>query len=84
VLRNCQPQGRGRSYGAWVSLVALMGILWTCGRERPHEPEAVASLHLTCSPVSRGVHCTLFALFREVGLCSLLIDAVPPAAVPNL
>jgi hypothetical protein len=66
VLRNCRPHSRAHAYGAWVSLVALIGILWTCGRERPHDPDDVASLHLTCFPVSRGVHCKLSALFRDV------------------
>ena len=66
MLRNGRTQGRASAYGAWVSLVALVGILWAFGREHPREPEAIASLRLTCSPASRGVNCKLFALFRDV------------------
>jgi hypothetical protein len=46
--------------------VALVGILWAFGREHPREPEAIASLRLTCSPASRGLNCKLFALFHDV------------------
>jgi hypothetical protein len=65
VLPNCQQQIRARM-AMWVSLVALVGILSACARERPRDPEGIASLRLTCSPVPRGVRCRLVALFREV------------------
>jgi hypothetical protein len=47
-------------------LVALIGISLACGRERPHEPDEVAFVRLTCVPISQGLRCQLSALFRDV------------------
>jgi hypothetical protein len=55
-----------RSYTRRISLVAIMGLSLSCGRERPPEPDEVAFVRLTCLPASEGVRCQLLALFRDV------------------
>jgi hypothetical protein len=55
---------RGHGCG-WVCVAA---ILSACGRSGPPDAQDVAALHLTCAPASRGVHCRLLALSRDVSL----------------
>jgi hypothetical protein len=47
-------------------LFVVAGIVSSCGRGGSHDDQEVASLYLTCAPASRGVHCQLLALFRDV------------------
>jgi hypothetical protein len=55
---------RGHAYG-WVCFV---GVVSACGCGASPDAQDVAALHLTCAPASRGVHCRLLALSRDVSL----------------
>jgi len=48
------------------SCVFVVSVLSACGHADPPDAHDVASLYLTCTPASRGVHCRLLALSRDV------------------
>jgi carboxypeptidase family protein len=47
------------------SCVCVVAVLSACGHVDPPDAHDVASLYLTCTPASRGVHCRLLALSRD-------------------
>jgi hypothetical protein len=49
----------------WPCFLAVVAILVACPGEIREQPMGVASLSLTCRPVSYGVQCRLLALSRD-------------------
>jgi hypothetical protein len=47
-------------------LFMVAAVVSSCDRGDSHDDQEVASLYLTCAPASRGVHCQLLALSRDV------------------
>jgi hypothetical protein len=69
VSERCRTGGESlapRCSAGRAALVALLGISLACDGGRPHQPDEVAFVQLTCRPASQGVRCQLLALFRDV------------------